>query len=573
MKYGNHIYQRLSIFTLAAFVRAVLGYIFYGSIDVSAFIGINAHTLNGTLVQHPPAIWCSFPVIPFYLWFCGLLGINTSLPLAFCFKIVPIFFDALLAVLLYDLMMRIRPAESFKIGMLYALSPVALIITCIHGQWEAVSFFFFLLALYIRTCYVPSYISYFCYGLFFAFSFMLKPFALVLSLLFFVPIPSFKQQLGVWWRYLMWLLCAIAGVLGVFFLMFKMHKSMSLDVLISPWIVGVKVLLLGVLVGLLLKTKPWSSFSLNFKRNLSLQLMAVAGLLSMVIFILLAFTVYGFNVFRMIDKILRYFNNGIQMFGLPYAWPFTIGPCALILKNRFWIMGVLALFAYLYYRCLLDIYYAVLCLSMFIFSVSGLSPQYLFWVIPLLLITGFYRVAALFNIVCTVFFVMYYLNPLTNPDVPYQSMLSFAALKPYAWLMPPEILTRTWSLPWIWLLGNYVIPLLCLSVVAWIMIHCRAGQCKLVCKQEPFVWFNGYLLISALVTGLIAMLMATVSTVGWAARFKELITQAPWNYAVVVIDRCISGAYGPVYWWNIGFVLIVGALVWGVVVYKRKLHV
>ena len=52
-----------------------------------------------------------------------------------------------------------------------------------------------------------------------------------------------------------------------------------------------------------------------------------------------------------------------------------------------------------------------------------------------------------------------------------------------------------------------------------------------------------------------------------------MITQAPWDYAVVVVERYVSGAYGPVYWWNIGFVLIVGALVWSVVVYKRKLHV
>jgi hypothetical protein len=191
---------RTIIFIIATLVRCIIGYIFYGSIDVSAFIGINAHTFNNTLYLHPFSIWCSFPVIPFYLWFCGFLGVNTCLPLAFCFKLIPIFFDGLLAVLLYDLIKNIRSKHAFTAGMLYALSPFSIIITCIHGAMGGyANFFFFAGFVY------PYVFSRFIKSIFFmdCFCFFISPKTIITCLysFFFAPWSRFKKDLGRLYEY------------------------------------------------------------------------------------------------------------------------------------------------------------------------------------------------------------------------------------------------------------------------------------------------------------------------------------------------------------------------------------
>lgn len=563
--------RKLFIFSLALFVRALLGYIFYGSIDVSAFIGINTHTFNNTLALHPFSIWCAFPVIPFYVWLCGFLSIVTQLPLAFCFKTIPILFDALLALLVYDIVQKIRPNQALLAGLLYALSPVALIITCIHGQWDAMPILFVLLAFFVRDCYQDSFKKYFLYGALFAFSFLLKPITLVFSLFLYVPWPGLKQTLGKWWTYLWVLIFAKTVLISVFFIFLKLNKSYSLDPLL------VRALMLGLVgVGLFLLLmflwyKPWREFSLTFQKYLGYQLASILGLLSMITICFLCLSFYGFNLITVIDKVLRYFNQGIAVFGLPFGYPFNQGLLNMILKNRVWIMGLIAGVAWLYYKSRLDAYQSMLVSLMIIFSFSGLSPQYLLWAVPLLLITGYYRAAALFNLVCTVFFIFYYMNPETNPEVLYQSMLSFAPLKTFSWLLPPAFLTQESLLPLIHLLGNYVIPVMCLGIAVYTIFF--AHKNFLVTTGEKLsIIKNIYILFSLALTGLIAFFMLCVDQTNFAANFKATITEKMTWYDTHVINGFVSGNYNSFNFFNIITFIIMGTIIWFLVSWRASRH-
>jgi hypothetical protein len=567
-------YPRSIIFFSALLVRVVVGYLFYGSIDVSAFIGINTHTFNDTLKLHPFSIWCSFPVIPFYLWFCGFLSIKTSLPIAFCFKVIPIFFDSILALLLYDIMRRIAPKNALKVGLLYAFSPVALIVTCIHGQWESLPIFFFLLALYIREFFTDSYVAYFCYGLLFAFSFLLKPLSLVFLLFFFVPFAGIKKQLGQWW-------CVIQGILGILiitvltlFIFFKVMPNLSLVSLITPVTMSVAALGAVVFALVLMYTNPWRLFSAHFKKYIRYQAMGVAGLMSMVIFCFMCFAFYGLNVFSIIEKVLRYFNQGIQMFGLPFAYPLNQGVLGVFLKNRFWIMGLIALVAYMYYTKRKSIFNAIVTSIMIIFSFSGLSPQYLLWAIPFLLITESYVSVALFNIAVSVFCVLYYMNPLANPEVPYQSMSSFAAIKPFGWIMPPDFFI---SQNWIHVIkgiGNYLIPVCCM-IIAFVLfknmlqesygvhVHSRVLFCA---------YKNMYLVVSFACTAIIALLMVFVNNINFAAMYSVVVAKRFDVYDVHMVGQYAVGNYGSINWFNIAFMLIGLSMVWSFVAWRTERH-
>ena len=568
-------YPRCTIGASALIFRLIPAYIFYGSIDVSAFIGIHAHTLNDTLKLYPAAIWCSFPVMPFYLWLCGLLSIVTRLPLAFCFKTIPIFFDALLAVLLFDLLRHMRPQHALYVGLLYALSPIALIITCIHGQWEALPIFFFVLALYVRTCFRDSCKKYFIYGALFTFAFLLKPLPVLFSLFFFVPWPTVREQLGRLYPLLGGVGIGALALIGTVFGACKINRALSLQLCVYMFGSLVPYAIAGLLIVCcfaLMYTQPWRAWTPAFKQYCSFQMMSVLGACAMASICFALLTLYGFNVMCMIDKVLRYFNQGIQTCGLPFGYPFNQGILATLLKNRFWMMLVIAFFAVLYYRGKLDIFHAVLASLMLIFGAGGISPQYLLWAVPFLLITGFYRIAALFSLICTTFFFVYYMHPLTNPIVPYQSMLSFAALKSYAWLMPPLCLTEDWGLFLVKLLGNYILPLICLATLGVLLWYLRSRTLKLtVAHERPLlIRQNGYLLATGLLTVLIALLMATVCQHHHAEIFRYRYASVLDSYCVVRVGPYVSGAYGSISLCNIIFILSVLAIVWSLGVWQIR---
>ena len=102
--------DRLLVGAVALVLRVGLGLVFFGSIDVTNSV-INSQRLFNSQEVYMPY----FPIVPILIWLGGVLNVHTQLPVAFCFKLVPILFDVLLAMLLYDVQapgVRLHPSAS-----------------------------------------------------------------------------------------------------------------------------------------------------------------------------------------------------------------------------------------------------------------------------------------------------------------------------------------------------------------------------------------------------------------------------------------------------------------------------
>ncbi len=175
--------DRLLVGAVALVLRVGLGLVFFGSIDVTNSV-VNSQRLFNSQEVHMPY----FPIVPILIWLGGVLNVHTQLPVAFCFKLVPILFDVLLAMLLYDVQARRCPASSFRLALLYAISPIALLITSIHGQWDTICLFFLLLSLNLVDDPVQNRRTRFLAGGCFALSFLVKPLPVVFFPFLFPPL-------------------------------------------------------------------------------------------------------------------------------------------------------------------------------------------------------------------------------------------------------------------------------------------------------------------------------------------------------------------------------------------------
>ena len=379
--------DRLVVGAVALVFRMGLGLIFFGSIDVINSL-LNAQRLfNGRKVYLP-----YFPIVPTLIWLGGVLNTRTQLPIGFCFKLVPILFDVLLAMLLYDVLARRCPAVSFRTALLYAASPIALLITSIHGQWDAICLFFLVLALNLVDDPVQNRRTRLLAGGCFALSFLVKPLPAV-CLPFLIP--------------------PLLPIVGR-----RPHLRESFDTALG---------------------------------------MAIVIVVSFVLFWLA-----GCNPFRLCLEIVRYADQGVQIFGLPFALGFHEW---IPLKSRFWILAVLCWLAVAYHRGKLGRFESILfCLS-FPLGVAGIGPQNLLWPMPFLLLTGKLRLGALYNLVTVVFLVVYYMMP-SSSYIPYENMATFAALKRFSWLMPPMAMGEGLPARLLPFVGNLVVPVCALAIAA-----------------------------------------------------------------------------------------------------------
>lgn len=559
-------YPLCTIFSTATLVRLFFAYLFYGSTDVSSFIAINSHTFNQTLQTYPYLIWCAFPVFPWYLWLSGWLAVATPLPLAFCFKLIPVFFDGLLAVLLYQFVASIRPKESFAVGILYAICPVSIMITCIHGQWDSMPLFCLVLAFVVRYTMKDSVFGSVLYGALFAFSFLLKPLSLIVFPFFFIPYKGIAGQFGRMWVWLCGVAIVLTSGLLASFIVFKQQQTFTVNDLIhtisSGWYVYALVLLKIVCLSVIVYIAPWRSFSVRFKQFLWQQSFALIGLVAMVAICFTGFILYGFNVISMFDKIFRYLNTGITTHGLPFAYPFNQGLLATVFKNRFWMMGLIGCVAWQYYKERIDLFVSVLLSFLIVFSFGTLSPQYLIWITPFFLLTGAYRLFVAYNVVVTVFLLVYYMHPYANPVVPYQSMMSFAPLLGFDWLLPPVWMTQSYMLSCVHLLGNYALPAVCMISIICIIGRSGAGMVRMSrVHQEIVIPYVGMLLG---LTGGIGLCMMCVNTEAFAPVFNMLCATRFERYITHSVDGCLSGDYGVVRWLNGVHILAVILVGWSV---------
>ncbi len=382
-------YARFLVFLTAFLLKVLAGAAFFGSVDLVNSVMNSLTLLAGSQVHLP-----YFPTINAFLWFGGIISVNFSVPLALSLKLIPILFDSLMAVLIYDFVRQSEPRLAMRAGLLYALSPLALLITSFQGQWDAIALFFLLLAFGLLEDGVRYSRREALFGALFGISLLIKPIGLPFLLLF-----PLRKQRGRWlieWPAIL----SVASTLGIAFAVFASYGYSILDVLIG---------------------------------------------------------------------ILAYSNKGVQTFGLPFAllphW-----------HMRLWIVLPMAALAVLHHKRKLSAMDAALLFYLCCVATTGLSPQYLLWPLPFLLVTKRLRLAALYTATTTAFLLVYYANPWTS-FFAFENLGVFAPLRSLSWLTPPAALEKREFLPIVHGLGNWLLPV-CAIVVA-------AVVAKSACKQTP----------------------------------------------------------------------------------------
>ena len=443
--------QRGIILLIALVVRVLAGWIFFGCIDLTNTL-LNSESLAaGQHVRMELVPY--FPVIAVFTWLGGALNLWTDWPLAFCYKIVPIVCDALIAVLIYDILRARRFAPAFWAGLFYAVSPVPVIINSLHGQWDSIVLFSLLLALHIREDFQESGWGDFLFGAFFMLSFLVKPFALIFAPLFFRPWTTVdRRPVGSWYG------LVLAGLIGLFF--------WNLGLGIPPLVIlamttGYACLALVALNLCVRLQKPAAG---SYVRR---HLAALAGLVLVAGLALCLFNAFGYSVPAAFKRVFDYSRSGVQIFGLPFARPFSGLPQ--IFAGRWWILPLIGLILLWYFAGRLDPFQVLLAGFAVTLGTAGLNPQYLIWPVPLLLITRRFRLAGLYTVVVTGFLLLFYANPYSS-YIPWENMNTLTTLKPYAWLMPSMDYADPKLLGLIRGLGNYAIPAITLVLAAMLLL-------------------------------------------------------------------------------------------------------
>lgn len=204
--------DRALIFAAALLTRGVAGWIFFGSVDLTNSMLNTARLMAG---RDPSAV-----TVPYFhgvhhllIWTAGVLATYTSLPLGFCYKIVPIVCEAVLAVAIFDAILPNHRRARIA-GFLYAAAPVGVWITSIHAQWDSISFAFMIVALVLAAKRTPaaSVLS----GATFVISVLAKPMGIpFLPLLFPAPWRLFTKENR---RHTFALLAGLAGATLVYLL-------------------------------------------------------------------------------------------------------------------------------------------------------------------------------------------------------------------------------------------------------------------------------------------------------------------------------------------------------------------
>lgn len=494
----------LILVSVALSMRSFLGYIFFGSVDIPCFISMTHCTLHHDLLAFP--MWNYVPVLTYFLWLAGFLAVKTPLPLAFCIKIIPIFFDSLLASLIVSIVQKTKPAQAWLCGLAYALCPVAILITSIHGQWDALFLFFLVLSFYVRDFFEDRAAKFFWFGVIFGLSLLIKPASLIFLPFFFTPYKNFAKQMGQLWRVGVWLCVFAITILTTLFCIFKLLKC-SLAIVKTPMCLSLSLLIivgLTAVFGFLIARFDWKHAPqelINYLKNQAASLVGFVTISSIVFAILF---LYGFDLIKLCDTILRYCNQGVQVLGLPFC-PFIQDTfVAAILKNRILFVSGIGALAWFYYHNRVQVLQAILIILALLFGLSGICPQYLMWLVPFLLVTRMYIFSIAYGIVVTLFLVLFYANPWANPAVPYQNMLSFAALKQWLRFTPPAIFASQNCAWYIQVLGNCVIPLLCLAIAIYLWQHKKSWSLSSAAFYYP--WLDIYLMVPAFfVAGIFAL--------------------------------------------------------------------
>lgn len=198
--------------------------------------------------------------------------------------------------------------------------------------------------------------------------------------------------------------------------------------------------------------------------------------------------------------IFDYVRFGGHYFGLPSGHLPVVG--------RFLTIIPALVITGLYWKQRLSREDAALLVFCFAIGGSPLAPQYLCWIPPLALLAGRYRFCAAYSLVAGLFLTFFYSESsfIAGPLF----MGAYGILRPLAWLTPQA--PPLWISPMLFVLGDYVLPLLCLGYGLLRVV--RAWSRENV-QQEPSP-ARGVLLPAAL------LLVLVTSVVVWASSRPEV---------------------------------------------------
>ncbi len=138
------------IILISLVVRSFFGILVFGTNDTEAWLilakvmdcGYRLHTF----IRYPyPPLWETF-IRAFYP-----LEKFTQIPYYYLIKIPPIIADALIIYLIYLIALQLGYSRKNALyrSLFYAISSVSLLITSFHGQFDSITLFFVLLAIYL----------------------------------------------------------------------------------------------------------------------------------------------------------------------------------------------------------------------------------------------------------------------------------------------------------------------------------------------------------------------------------------------------------------------------------------
>ncbi|MBI5122898.1 hypothetical protein HZA75_03500 [Candidatus Roizmanbacteria bacterium] len=131
------------IFLLALVIRLISLYLFRNvtNYDLQSYVQIGELTLRGINI-YPNIANLHHPYLPFFLY-VEALAVWLSQSQIIIIKIINVIFDLGILYLVYLL-----SKKNLKTAFLYAINPVTILITTLHGQFDVIPIFFLLLSVY-----------------------------------------------------------------------------------------------------------------------------------------------------------------------------------------------------------------------------------------------------------------------------------------------------------------------------------------------------------------------------------------------------------------------------------------
>ena len=146
----NHItFNSLTAIFIMAFLVRLIPVVFFpfgSGHDLNSFIDAGKQISSGQDIYQSLEVRHRYAFLPTYGMVCALfleLSQTTGLDIVILMKLFIVLFDSLLACLIFLI------SGNIKIGYLYALSPIPIILSAIYGQFDAIPLFFTVLGLYL----------------------------------------------------------------------------------------------------------------------------------------------------------------------------------------------------------------------------------------------------------------------------------------------------------------------------------------------------------------------------------------------------------------------------------------